>query len=150
MGACAAAGFAQSHKLSDRVKKLESFLKFISNAKSEIRYTAAPVERILARQGRDLDFQPACLRSLEGGSDFYKAWETCAGVGWNKKDAALLQEFGRGLGATDVEGQLAHCDLYLRLTEERLDEAQRDRDAKSKLYATLGVSGGIAAVLLLI
>lgn len=131
-----------------RVGRLESFLKFLNAAKSEIRYTASPVEQILFRQGGGLDFQPECLRALEEGSYFQQAWETCAGKGWDKRDIPLLLEFGRGFGATDLEGQLAHCDLYLQLANDRLEEAKRERDVKSKLYRTLGISGGIAAVLL--
>ena len=85
---------------------------------------------------------------MEQGMNFQQAWEACAGMGWNKTDAALLRDFGQGFGATDLEGQLAHCGLYERLAGERLKEARRERDVKSKLYRTLGVSGGIAAVLL--
>ena len=148
LAACVTAGFAESRKLSVRVERLEGFLKFLSAAEAEIRYTASPVERILARQGGGLDFQPGCLRAMEQGMNFQQAWEACAGMGWNKTDAALLRDFGQGFGATDLEGQLAHCGLYERLAGERLEEARRERDVKSKLYRTLGVSGGIAAVLL--
>ena len=137
LAACVTAGFAESRKLSVRVERLEGFLKFLSAAKAEIRYTASPVERILARQGGGLDFQPGCLRAMEQGMNFQQAWEACAGMGWNKTDAALLRDFGQGFGATDLEGQLAHCGLYERLAGERLKEARRERDVKSKLYRTL-------------
>lgn len=49
-----------------------------------------------------------------------------------------------------MEGQLTNCRLYAEQLGERLEEARRDAATKSRLYVTLGVTGGIGLALLLL
>jgi Stage III sporulation protein AB (spore_III_AB). len=145
----------ESHRLAARAEQLEAFLRFLSRAQTEIRFAALPVEQIVQRHGGELDFLRVCARSCTRGEPFSAAWEESVGKGAGGQgflpgDVDLLRDFGRGFGASDVEGQLSHCALYTELIGERLKTAREDRDRKSKLYQMLGIFGGIAAALLLV
>ena len=148
------AGFMESRRLSLRVGRLETFLRFLSAAKTEVRYSAAPVARILELHGSELGFLRECAQACGRGSKFSEAWRSCVSVrapkdGFSPRDRELLLSFGEGFGASDTQGQLSHLQLYSDLFAANLKSAEEDRDRKSKLYRTLGTFAGIAAALLL-
>ena len=127
-------------------------------AETTIRYCAAPLSSLVSQAAEsypELPFLRGCEKGLRTGRDFPAAWQhgikTCEkGQGLKKEDFDLLFSFGKGLGVTDVEGQVAHCALYLELTEERYLQAKEEKGKKGKLYFMLGVLSGIAAALFLL
>jgi stage III sporulation protein AB len=143
----------ESHKLSLRVEKLEAFLRFLSSARAEIRYSSMPAEALLRNHSEGICFF-SHVTGGNSGTSFADSWnsavaEYAACEGFGKKDMELLREFGAGLGATDTEGQVAHFRLYENLTSSALDEAKEERRRKAKLYKMLGLFGGTAAAILL-
>lgn len=135
------------------MEKLEAFLRFLTSAQTEIRYSAMPVEAILQAHGGEISFLSGLRGSAAGGS-WGKSWEDAVSrhareEGFSQKDVAMLKSFGSGFGASDTAGQIAHFGLYETLTASALDEARQERDRKSKLYLMLGVFGGMAAAILL-
>ena len=126
---------------------------------TRIRCTAAPVAEILgracdSREFAKLRFLDAAARGAADGTRPSAAW--CKAVdlyrksdGFSEADGAFLREFGRGLGVSDVEGQLAHCRTFRGFADERLESVRQSAQNKGRLYATLGVVGGLAAALLL-
>lgn len=150
IAAGAMAGYMESHRLALRVERLESFLKFLSAAQTEIRFSARPVDQIVRRYGNELPFLKACANCFENGTDFFTAWQH--GVnhsGLCDKDKELFNGFGRSFGTSDTEGQISHCALYYELTSLSLKEAKEEKDRKSKLYQMFGIFSGMAAALLL-
>lgn len=154
IAAGALAGYMESHRLAVRVEQLERFLRFVSCAQTEIRFSALPVEQIVQRHGSDLEFLRQCGDSFQKSGDFQSAWQ--AGVkgcaksgGFNDKDVELLKGFGSGFGVSDTDGQLSHCALYYELTAQNLKEARGEKERKSRLYQMFGVFSGMAAALLL-
>ena len=104
---------------------------------------------------QSLPFLKAAAADLQIDGDFHTAWrqgvkEQGEASGLTAADRELLVHFGDGLGRTDVEGQLPNCRLYAEQLGERLGEARRDAATKSRLYVTLGVTGGIGLALLLL
>lgn len=148
------AGYLESHKLTARVEQLEAFLRFLSLAQTEIRFAALPVEQIVQKHGRELEFLRLCAQNCGGGKAFSTVWEqsVTAGTGDGgllSQDIELLRGFGSGFGASDVDGQLSHCALYTELIGESLKSAREEKGKKSRLYQTLGVFAGITAALVL-
>ena len=146
-------GYMESHKLAVRVEKLEAFLRFLSSARAEIRYSSMPVESILQAHGEGISFF-SCLQGVTAGSSWNEAWDNAVShhareEGFFQKDLELLKGFGAGFGSSDTEGQLAHFSLYETLAASALNEAKEERNRKSKLYLMLGVFGGLAAAILL-
>ena len=147
-------GYSESHKLSVRVEQLELFLRFITSTQTEIRYAAMPVEEIVLKHNEDMRFLHLCSEYCKNGSNFLQAWDAAAtngtkGLGLNSKDISLIRDFGAEFGASDIDGQLAHCKLYIQLILARLENAREEKSKKSKLYLMLGVFFGLAVALLL-
>ncbi|NLJ31728.1 MAG: stage III sporulation protein AB [Clostridiales bacterium] len=148
------AGYVESHKLAVRVEQLEAFLRFISAAQTEIRFSGLPVEQIVQRYGGELEFLRLCGQSCIHGGYFTSAWNTgvaegTKGRGLLSEDISLIRGFGEGFGASDVDGQLSHCAMYTQLIGERLKNAREEQAKKSKLYLMLGVFSGMVAALML-
>lgn len=153
-------GFSAAAGLSRRAAALEKIQRLLIQLGSQIRYTAAPVGELLAAAAASPEFQSlpflkAAAADLQIDGDFHTAWrqgvkEQGEASGLTAADRELLVHFGDGLGRTDVEGQLTNCRLYAEQLGERLEEARRDAATKSRLYVTLGVTGGIGLALLLL
>lgn len=147
-------GYKESHKLSVRVDSLESFLRFLSAAKTEIRYSAVPVVQVIQRHSAGFQFLEECVSNCELGYGFVDAWRYAVTYyakydGFNANDMKLLLSFGEGFGASDTDGQIAHLELYSQLFNTCLKSARDDRNRKSKLYLMLGVFAGLSSALLL-
>jgi len=61
----------------------------------------------------------------------------------------LLQNFGDGLGKSDVDGQLAHCRAFESIFADRLEMVRQELSVKGRLYSVLGSVGGAGLVLML-
>lgn len=147
-------GFVESHRLFARVESLESFIRFLSAAKTEIRYSAVPVVQILKRHGSELHFIKECERQCTEGEGFASAWKNAAlnfsrCDGFNEQDKELLLSFGEEFGASDTEGQISHLDLYSGLFHTNLNSAREAKNRKSRLYLMLGIFAGLSSALLL-
>lgn len=143
----------ESHKLGLRVEKLEAFQHFLSAAKSEIRYSALPVEEILRKHSEGIEFFSLIPKKTSGES-WAESWDRAvragaAREGFSPKDFKLLTGFGEEFGSSDTAGQIAHFNLYESLVSSALEEAKGERNRKSKLYRMLGIFGGTAAAILL-
>lgn len=148
------AGYAESHKLTERVQQLEAFLRFLSAAQTEIRFSGLPVEQIIQRHGGELEFLRLCGESCLQGGYFIASWQAgvangTKGRGLHSEDIALFNGFGEGFGASDVDGQLSHCAMYTQLVGERLKNAREEKEKKFKLYQMLGIFSGMVAALVL-
>lgn len=143
----------ESHKLELRVEKLEAFLRFLSAACAEIRYSSMPVASILQSHSEGISFFSK-IKGEDAKKDWLSTWngavsEYAPGEGFSQKDVELLKGFGAGFGTSDTQGQLAHFSLYQNLASAALKGAREDRSRKSKLYLMLGIFGGISAAILL-
>lgn len=58
------------------------------------------------------------------------------------KDKRLIEQFGAELGHTDIEGQIAHCEVTAKLLEEQIEQAREEKKKKSKLFSMLGLFFG--------
>ena len=157
------AGVYASAALSRRAASCERLERLIGYMSMQIKYTAAPIQEILEQAAKGGEFQSLPFLAeasilIQCGQRPDEALEEAVkeasrqGEDWgfNEGDRELLFQFGRGLGKSDVDGQLAHCEAYRRLVEDRLQAAKGEATAKGKLYITLGVSAGLAVALLLL
>ena len=70
------------------------------------------------------------------------------GSGLKLKDKRLIEQFGAELGHTDIEGQIAHCEVTAKLLEEQIEQA---REEKKKVQAVfyVGIVFGTGVALLI-
>ena len=65
-------------------------------------------------------------------------------------DISAVSDFGKGLGGSDVSGQISHCELALAKAEYLLLEYRREYAAKARLYKVLGAALGAGIGLVII
>ncbi len=148
----------QSHRLTMRVRFLEQYLKWISQLETEIRYCAEGIPRLLNKHGKEaemLSFLKNCADQLQKGLPFPDAWkqavqEISSDYGLKPDDLHLVLEFGNGLGASDIDGQTAHCRMHRELLQTHLENAREEKQKKGRLYIMLGLFGGIGVALLIL
>ena len=156
---CALAGESCCARLRIRALSLERCEALAQALGEELRYTMAPVEILMTSLGERQQFSPlgflrrcACL--CTAGEAFPKAWkravtEEAERLALSREDLELLLPWGEFLGAADLESQLGQLKLAgLSLGRQREDARQRWRTL-GKLYSTLGVLGGVFAVIVL-
>lgn len=152
-----AVGFMASHRLSMRVEFLSHYLKFISFCETQIRFSAMPILEILKKQ---IDvpfispFIKGCVRKIESGMTVSSAWEKSLreinkDMGLTDEDITVIKDFGLGLGQSDVQGQISHCQLNIKLINEILNSANENKFKKSRIYTMLGSFSGLAIVLIM-
>ena len=155
----AGAGLTASVSLSRRAASFEEIARLISFIQTQIRYTAAPIGRIIERAAAGgfsgLSFLNGAANDIKKGENPCAAWcqavkKHSAECSFNAADTELLQKFGQGLGSSDIKGQLSHCETFYRLFDDRLNEARLEARSKGRLYMTLGVAGGLGTALLLL
>lgn len=157
-GICA--GTYASAELNLRAVSIEKMERLIEYISTQIRYTAAPVKEIISQVASDgefkeLPFLQAAVVYIKKGECPSDAWSLAVQkeggmCGFTVPDRELLLHFGQGLGKSDIEGQLSHCESFHRLLEDRLQAARSDVSVKGKLYMTFGVAGGLSVALLML
>ena len=86
-------------------------------------------------------------------ADFTGYWQKAItsipqSYGLKNDDIAVLEDFGKALGTTDVEGQLNHIELYKNILNSQLKKSKEEYKEKSKLYKVLGFfTGSIIAIM---
>lgn len=152
-----AIGYMVSHRLSMRAAFLNQYIKFISFCETQIRFSAIPIIEILKKQQNSQYislFIKNCIKKIEKGISFSEAWEISSSeiskdMGLTKEDMNLIKDFGVGLGKSDVDGQISHCRLNIKLMSSVLELAIENKKKKGRIYVMLGSFSGMAIVLVM-
>lgn len=120
----------------------------IGTVTEQIRYTAAPIKEIFRKLSSDDDWQ-ALQQCLDGYSDQREKFATflqedASLNGLHKEDIELLIKWYDGLGKSDMQGQIIHCNQYREEIRNHLTLAKQDAQVKGKLFTTLGITGSLA------
>ena len=84
-----------------------------------------------------------------------------AGVAWlealeaenniiNREDKEILKGLSNLLGKVDLEGQVSEIELVDNFLNTQIEKAEQDSKKNEKMYKTLGVTAGLAIVVVLI
>ncbi|MDO4731653.1 MAG: stage III sporulation protein AB [Clostridia bacterium] len=149
-------GYFKALKLSERVKFWDDFIRFISYIKTSIKYNCDDLIHIIVcyKKTDKLSFLESINEDNLVNCDFLTLWDSCISkipksYGLTKDDYDLLGKFSLGLGVTDVEGQITHCQLYETFFLQQKQEAAVNQNKRSKLYRLLGVFSGICIALII-
>lgn len=145
IGASVAIGISLSSKLSQRVEILSQYMKLLEEVSVRLRYTGDPLAVLFQDNFVGYTFS----REKPFENQFQEMTRRFKDV-LLPIDIRLLDDFARDLGAGDSESQLQHIRLYIKILEERCEEAREDLKSKGKLYRILPLSAGIAVAVLLI
>ena len=143
-------GFMLSVRLKSRCKFLLAFQDFLCTLETNIRYNTDDIIRLIEKSA----INP--MLSVFSGtkhSDFSNYWQKAItsipqSYGLKNDDITVLENFGKALGTTDVEGQLNHIELYKNILNSQLIKSKEEYKEKSKLYKVLGFfTGSIIAIM---
>jgi len=82
-----------------------------------------------------------------------KAWKNSVKTVNNnlkKEDIEIIASLGNLLGKTDSEGQVNQIEEIKELLNIQIEKANLDKEKSEKLYKTLGLTIGLAIVIILI
>lgn len=155
--ACCYFGEVSGRRLFKRRNFLGEITVFIGALKSKIRFTG---EEICCAV-RESAAQPLVKKYfgnfnvVSGEENFSEIWngmsaDAAAGCSLTVDDLNLLYGLGRGLGATDTEGQIDHLSMYEEFFRQSYEAAKEEAKTKGRLYRICGVCAGAAFALLLL
>ena len=150
-------GIAISKKYSNRVKNLKEIKSALNIFETKIKYTYESIPEIFKEisQGTYKSVSEVFLNASN------KMKELSAGQAWSeaiddsnieitKEDKSILKGMSKLLGKTNVEGQISEINLTGKFLDKQIEIAQQEKDKNEKLYKTLGMTIGLAIVILLI
>lgn len=148
-------GNSFSERLINRRKCLSEVIEAICRIKSMITFSGYDIQKVIHDSFKNTVLSTYFSDNTGDVEDFCMWWNNAVksvgkSVGINKEDKALLYGLGKGLGVTDITGQLAHLELYNELFTQRLNSAKESEKEKGRLYRVLGFSLGCAVTLVVV
>lgn len=154
---CIVFGAVESAKYRSRARTLKDLLEDITELELMLKYERCTVDTIAAalaasRQRSTRAFWTGICERLREGGSFAAAWaaERVKLFQLKNEDIAIMDSFAEQLGTSDYESELKR----ITAAKQRLSAAEQrvsaDTDAKTRLFGSLSVLGGLACVLLVI
>lgn len=148
-------GYSASVKLSQKVRFIEEYLEFIKIVENEIRYNGNYLSEIINKHKGDSVFYlyiNKCHEYIVESQPFPIAWKNAFSDIKNELSISnelenIINNFGIKLGASDIDGQISHCQYNYELALPYLKSAIEERRAYGKLYSILGICTGTVIAL---
>lgn len=152
-----AIGIVISKKYSNRVQNLKEIKSALNIFETKIKFTYEPIPEIFKEISQNT--YKSVSEVFEAASNKMK--EMSAGDAWNeaidnsnieitKEDKNVLKGLSKLLGKTNIEGQISEIKLTTKFLDKQIETAERQKEKNEKLYKTLGMTIGLAIVILLI
>lgn len=154
--ACSVIGRYISKKYIIRVKELEEIKNALNMFQSKIKFTYEPIPEIFEEISKNTSktvgqvFQKAKEKMQTKTANI--AWEEAIEESPNnltKDDKYVLKTLSKLLGQTDVEGQSSQIEITQKFLETQIKEAQEEKAKNEKLYSKLGITIGLAIIIIL-
>lgn len=157
-------GFWMAGRWQERLRQMEQLRQMIYFLKGEIVYSHAPLAEALERVGKrgggsaGAFFEAVSRRILDQkGESLPEIWNSELKAMEQDKDLALLgedlaqlQSLGRHLGYLDVDMQERMLLLSLEQMDLTISYLREHKREKCRLYASMGVMGGIFLVIVML
>lgn len=167
LGAClillstSAFGFRKSRAFAERPRQIRQMRGALSLLRTEISFGSRRLDRICEQIGRR-EQEPVrflyarCaeyLKALDGVSTF-ECWKRAVEETWpmtalKQPEREVMIDFGKTLGISDREDQLAHLARTQTNLEVEESRAREEQERYEKMCKSLGVLGGALIVILI-
>ena len=150
-------GIVISKKYTNRVVELKELKNALTIFSTQIKFTYEPIPNIFLQLSEKIQSNI--------GKIFQKASENMdkntAGIAWkeavensytniNKEDKEIIKSLSNLLGVVDLEGQIKEIELVDNFLNIQIEKAEQEKKKNEKMYKTLGVTIGLAMVIVLI
>lgn len=150
-------GILISRKYLERVKELKEVKNALNIFATKIKFTYEPIPQIFEEISKKV--KPSIGKLFETASKKMK--NNNAGEAWlqtleetnnnmTKEDVEVLKSLSNLLGRIDIDGQIGEIELVEKFLDTQIELAEEDKNKYVKMYKTLGVTIGLAVVIILI
>ena len=124
---------------------------------TKIKLTYEPIPQIFEALGNRENsnisniFQKASqkMKELPAGQAWLEAL-TMESTNFTKEDIGVLKNLSNLLGKVDLEGQIREIELVDNFLNQQIEKAEEESKKSEKMYKTLGITAGLAMVIVLI
>lgn len=150
-------GILMAKKYSNRVKDLKEMRKALNFFEDKIKFTYEPIpdvfEEISSKVNENIGeiFKSSAnlMQNESAGVSWEKAVDN-ANTNFTKEDNEIIKGLAKMLGKTDIDGQVSEIRLTNKFIDVQIKDAENEKNRNEKLYKTLGVTVGLAIVIVLI
>lgn len=134
----------------ERIEAEEGMLYLIRNIRQNIAFLRKPLDEIYKQFSYPALERGKFLTIMreEGLQTAYLSEKEC--FGYDSFTEARFITFAENIGKLPLEEQLRSCDMLSEVLEEKLKDAKTNFPNKKKLYQALGISLGLAFVILFV
>lgn len=150
-------GILMAKKYSSRVKDLKEMRKALNFFEDKIKFTYEPIpdvfEEISSKVNENIGEIFKSSANLMQNESAGVSWEKAidkANTNFSKEDNEIIKGLAKMLGKTDIDGQVSEIRLTNKFIDVQIKEAENEKNRNEKLYKTLGVTVGLAIVIVLI
>lgn len=157
LGATSYIGVLISKRYLNRVIELKEMKNALNIFATKISFTYEPIPEIFMEISRKIKnnigdiFYTASKKMNEqnAGTAWIQALEGSS-TNMNKEDINVLKGLSNLLGKVDLEGQIGEIKLVEKFLDTQINKAEEDKLKYSKMYKSLGITIGLAIVIILI
>ena len=150
-------GILVSKKYQNRVKELKQIKTLLTIFSTKIKLTYEPIPQIFEEIGNKEKsninniFKTASknMEELPAGKAWLKALEN-QNTNLKKEDIEVLKGLSNLLGKVDLEGQINEIQLIDKFVDTQIEKAEEESKKSEKMYKTLGITVGLAMVIVFI
>lgn len=153
-------GILVSKKYQTRVNELKEIKNLLAIFVTKIKLTYEPIPQIFEELGNKKNTNAINIINLFKTAAS-KMKEQSAGIAWlnalektstnlKKEDIEILQGLSTLLGKVDLEGQINEIELVDHFLDTQIKKAEEENNKYKKMYKVLGITTGLAVVIILI
>ena len=150
-------GVLISQKYCNRVKELKEIKKALNMFVTKIRYTYETIPEIFRQISSKTEtsisnvflIASTNMENMQASDAWENALKTI-NTSLNKDDINVLNDLGKLLGRVDLEGQISQIKLVDKFIDEQIENAEEEKKKYVKLYKSLGITIGLALVIIFI
>lgn len=150
-------GFLVAKRYQNRVRELKEMKTSLAIFATKIKLTYEPIPQIFEELGNKENsnvskiFQIASqkMKELPAG----QAWKeaiTIENTNLKKEDIEVLKGLSNLLGKVDIEGQIGEIELVDNFINVQIEKAEEESKKSEKMYKALGITAGLAMVIILV
>lgn len=150
-------GILISKKYTNRARELKEMKNALAIFATQIKFTYEPIpkifmdiyEKINSNIGEIFKNASKKMEEKEAGIAWIEALEEHDN-NLNKEDKQILKNLSNLLGKVDLDGQIQEIELVNNFLDIQIEKAEQERRKNEKMYKTLGITVGLAMVIIFI
>lgn len=157
LSSCTYIGVLISKKYISREKQLKEMKNALNIFSTKVKFTYEPIPQIYSEIskkvkygiGEIFEIASKNMEKLNAGDAWNDALDK-VNTNMTKEDIEILKGLSSLLGKVDMEGQISEVELVESFLNTQIEKAEEEKAKYSKMYKTLGITVGLAVVIILI